>query len=105
MQNKGSASGFDNTAEQECQNMICTHPGENATCTQEGVRSIPTPEPTTTTLRIIKKLFVRPQILIVSQIIVKYFYSLAFKAPEVSNVSLPLEMVLLLHCSQGIGSL
>jgi hypothetical protein len=42
-------SGFDNTEEQECQNVICTHPGENATCTQEGVRSTPTstPEPTT----------------------------------------------------------
>jgi hypothetical protein len=55
----GTVSGFDNTDEQECQNVICTHPGENATCTQEGVRSIstptPTPEPTTTTLRIIKK--------------------------------------------------
>ena len=30
-------SGFDNSLEQECQNVICTHPGENATCTQEGV--------------------------------------------------------------------
>jgi hypothetical protein len=56
----GAVSGFDNTAEQECQNVICTHPGDNATCSQEGVRSTPTPttptpEPTTTTLRIIKK--------------------------------------------------
>jgi hypothetical protein len=59
----GTVSGFDNTAEQECQNVICTHPGENATCTQEGVRSTPTstptptptPEPITTTLRIIKQ--------------------------------------------------
>jgi hypothetical protein len=33
---KGSVSGFDNTAEQEAQNVICTHPGENATCTSEG---------------------------------------------------------------------
>jgi hypothetical protein len=55
-------SGFDNTEEQECQNVICTHPGENATCTQEGVRSTPTstPEPTTTTLRVIKKFVCLP---------------------------------------------
>ena len=29
-------SGFDNNQEQECENLICTHPGENATCVQEG---------------------------------------------------------------------
>ena len=61
-------SGFDNTDEQECQNVICTHPGENATCVQEGVRSTPTstptptptPEPITTTLRIIKQVDCQP---------------------------------------------
>jgi hypothetical protein len=37
--NKGSASGFDTAVDQECENLICTHPGENATCTQEGVSS------------------------------------------------------------------
>ena len=31
-----SVSGFDNTAEQECENLICTHPGNNATCTEKG---------------------------------------------------------------------
>jgi hypothetical protein len=36
-------SGFDNTEEQECQNLICTHPGENATCSQEGAAATPTP--------------------------------------------------------------
>src|SRR2546430_16757060 len=36
-QNKGSASGFDTALDQECENLICTHPGENATCTQEGL--------------------------------------------------------------------
>jgi hypothetical protein len=36
-QNKGSASGFDTAVDQECENLICTHPGENnATCVQEG---------------------------------------------------------------------
>jgi hypothetical protein len=50
----GGVSGFDNTAEQECQNVICTHPGDNATCSQEGTPT-PTPEPITTTLRVIKK--------------------------------------------------
>jgi hypothetical protein len=34
--NKGSASGFDTALDQECENLICTHPGENATCVQEG---------------------------------------------------------------------
>ena len=52
--NRGSASGFDTTVNQECENLICTHPGENATCSQEGAAT-PTPTPTTTTLRIIKK--------------------------------------------------
>jgi hypothetical protein len=28
-------SGFDNNQGQECENVICTHPGENATCVQE----------------------------------------------------------------------
>ena len=36
--NRGSASGFDTAVNQECENTICTHPGENATCTQEGSR-------------------------------------------------------------------
>ena len=37
-------SGFDNKQEQECQNVICTHPGENATCVQEAAAApIPTP--------------------------------------------------------------
>jgi hypothetical protein len=39
-------SGFDNTEEQECQNLICTHPGNNATCSEEGVGVV---TPTTTT--------------------------------------------------------
>jgi hypothetical protein len=35
-QNKGSASGFDTALDQECENLICTNPGNNATCVQEG---------------------------------------------------------------------
>ncbi len=34
--NRGSASGFDTALDQECENLICTHPGNNATCVQEG---------------------------------------------------------------------
>jgi hypothetical protein len=34
-QNKGSASGFDTTTNQECENTICTHPGSNGTCVSE----------------------------------------------------------------------
>jgi hypothetical protein len=44
--NRGSASGFDTALDQECENLICTHPGENATCVQEGVRSAVAPIPT-----------------------------------------------------------
>jgi len=33
---EASESGFDNDQEQECENLICTHPGNNATCTEEG---------------------------------------------------------------------
>jgi hypothetical protein len=33
---RGSISGFDGSFEQEAQNLICTHPGNNATCTEEG---------------------------------------------------------------------
>jgi hypothetical protein len=36
-------SGFDNNQGQECENLICTHPGENATCVQEGAAATPTP--------------------------------------------------------------
>jgi hypothetical protein len=34
--NRGSASGFDAATNQECENLICTHLGDNATCVQEG---------------------------------------------------------------------
>ncbi len=34
-QNKGSASGFDTTTNQECENLISTHPGSNGTCVSE----------------------------------------------------------------------
>jgi hypothetical protein len=62
--NRGSASGFDTTLDQECENLICTHPGNNATCSQEGITPsssvsipLPTPEPITTTL-LVKKVVV-----------------------------------------------
>src|SRR3954468_9107507 len=42
-QNKGSASGFDTALDQECENLICTHPGNNATCVQEGAAAAQTP--------------------------------------------------------------
>ena len=66
--NKGSASGFDTATNQECENLICTHPGNNATCVQEGAVTSPTsttgqpptPEPITTTLRVIKKVVCLP---------------------------------------------
>jgi hypothetical protein len=39
--NKGSASGFDTTTNQECENLICTHPGSGATCVSEGSQVTP----------------------------------------------------------------
>jgi hypothetical protein len=46
--NRGSASGFDTALDQECENLICTHPGENATCVEEGaVVALPTSTPVT----------------------------------------------------------
>jgi hypothetical protein len=36
-------SGFDNNQGQECENVICTHPGENATCVQEEGAAAQTP--------------------------------------------------------------
>ena len=44
--NRGSASGFDTALDQECENLICTHPGENATCVSEGA-AVTSPPPTT----------------------------------------------------------
>ena len=41
--NRGSASGFDTALDQECENLICTHPGDNATCVQEGAAVTTTP--------------------------------------------------------------
>jgi hypothetical protein len=34
-QNKGSSSGWDTTTNQECENLICTHPGSDGTCVSE----------------------------------------------------------------------
>jgi hypothetical protein len=42
------ASGFDTAVDQECENVICTHPGENATCVQEGIAAVTTNATTTT---------------------------------------------------------
>jgi hypothetical protein len=60
--NKGSASGFDTAVNQECQNLICTQPGDNATCVQEGITQsssvsipLPTTGPITTTLLVKKE--------------------------------------------------
>jgi hypothetical protein len=35
-------SGWDNNQGQECENLICTHPGNNATCIEEGVTTTTT---------------------------------------------------------------
>jgi hypothetical protein len=33
-------SGFDNNQGQECENVICTHPGDGATCVSEGAAAV-----------------------------------------------------------------
>jgi hypothetical protein len=42
-----SESGFDNNQGQECENLICTHPGDNATCVSEGAVATTTTSTTT----------------------------------------------------------
>jgi hypothetical protein len=51
--NRGSASGFDTALDQECENLICTHPGPGATCVSEPGNVTP-PTPTTGTLEVKK---------------------------------------------------
>jgi hypothetical protein len=51
-----TSSGFDNTEEQECQNLICTHPGESATCSQEGAVSAAAAAALTTETLLVKKI-------------------------------------------------
>src|SRR5436190_22271200 len=46
--NRGSASGFDTALDQECENLICTHPGNNASCVSENEGATTTTSPVTT---------------------------------------------------------
>jgi hypothetical protein len=59
-------SGFDNNQGQECENLICTHPGENATCVQEGKAAavvVVTPAPVNLTCeQCFTKFLTQPQI-------------------------------------------
>jgi hypothetical protein len=56
--NRGSASGFDTAVDQECENLICTHPASDATCVSEneGATTTTTPVTTPTGTLIVKKL-------------------------------------------------
>src|SRR4051812_37800834 len=53
--NRGSASGFDTTVDQECENLICTHPASGATCVSEPGNVTPPPTPATGTLLVKKE--------------------------------------------------
>src|SRR6266487_5081633 len=55
----GTQSGFDNLFEEEGQNLICTHPGNNATCVEEEGAAAQAPQPTTS-LRVIKTVVCLP---------------------------------------------
>ena len=75
----GFASGFDTAVDQEAQNVICTHPGNNATCTQEGAASTsptsasnpPTPRPTCAECFTDQGLFTQDQIVTILKVLNK----------------------------------
>ena len=55
--NRGSASGFDTAVDQECENLICTHPANGASCVSENeAATTTTPVTTPTGTLIVKKL-------------------------------------------------
>ena len=108
--NRGSASGFDTAVDQECENLICTHPGENATCIQEGVVTstpTPTPEPITTTLRVIKKVVCQPTDPNCS--LPNFCEMLVFSSSKANSQAFTCQSAVgngvLLHSNQGIASM
>jgi hypothetical protein len=56
--NRGSASGFDTTVDQECENLICTHPASGATCVSENEGATTTPVTPATGTLLVKKVVV-----------------------------------------------
>jgi hypothetical protein len=55
--NRGSASGFDTAVDQECENLICAHPANGASCVSENeAATTTTPVTTPTGTLIVKKL-------------------------------------------------
>jgi hypothetical protein len=54
--NRGSASGFDTAVDQECENLICTHPANGASCVSENEAATTTTSSVTTGTLIVKKL-------------------------------------------------
>ena len=56
--NKGSSSGFNTALDQECENLICTHPANGASCVSEneGATTTTTPVTTPTGTLLVKKL-------------------------------------------------
>jgi hypothetical protein len=63
---KASQSGFDGTQEQEAQNTICTHPGDNASCVSESEGAVSTatqaPQAPRTCEECFAKFLTQPQI-------------------------------------------
>jgi hypothetical protein len=63
---KASQSGFDNDQEQEAQNTICTHPGDNASCVSESEGAVSTatqaPQAPRTCEECFAKFLTQPQI-------------------------------------------
>jgi hypothetical protein len=63
-----SGSGFDNDPEQEAQNTICTHPGNNASCISENEGATTTSPVTTPTGTLIVKKLVECRVKLVKPI-------------------------------------
>jgi hypothetical protein len=114
-QNKGSASGFDTAVDQECENLICTHPGENATCVQEGIAATTAATTAATKLtcqECLTKFLNAEQIFLVTQGNLEQFCAtsprgqpeLEFLLTRVSEITgQPIDQAGLIQCLQNAG--
>jgi hypothetical protein len=105
-------SGFDNDQEQECENLICTHPGENATCVQEGIAAATTPPTKLTCQECLTKFLNAEQIFLVTQGNLEQFCAtsprgqpeLEFLLTHVAEITgQPIDQAGLIQCLQNAG--
>jgi hypothetical protein len=110
--NRGSASGFDTTTNQECENLICTHPGENATCVQEGVGTTTTTPTKLTCQECLTKFLNAEQIFLVTQGNLEQFCATSPRGePELQQIltdvaertGQPIDQAGLIQCLKNAG--